>query len=59
MPSTAAIAVLSASLCLAAAGEALAQDGVGRGYQQVPSDTFAVIAEVRAKPGMQVLRGAE
>jgi quinol monooxygenase YgiN len=43
-----------AGLCLlAGAGTAMAQDGPGRGYAQVPEGAWSIIAEVRAKPGRE------
>src|SRR5262245_28952589 len=38
---------------------AMAQDGPGKGYSQVPQGAYSVVAEVRAKPGMEIkLRAA-
>ena len=35
------------------AGAAMAQDGPGKGYAQVPQGSYSIVAEVRAKPGKE------
>lgn len=34
-------------------GAGAAQDGVGKGYSQVPTGAYSIIAEVKAKPGKE------
>ena len=44
---------------MAAAAVALAQTGPGKGYREIPSGAYSVVAEVRAKPGKEAeLRAA-
>jgi quinol monooxygenase YgiN len=43
--------------CVAGAA-AMAQDGPGKGYSQVPQGAYSVVAEVRAKPGKEEDREA-
>ncbi|HEY9344541.1 MAG TPA: putative quinol monooxygenase [Inquilinus sp.] len=51
--------VLAGLACAAAATLAMAQDGPGRGYSQVPHGAYSIVAEVRAKPGKEAeLRAA-
>lgn len=45
--------------CVAVFSAAAAEAGPGKGYQQIPSGAFSVVAEVRAKPGKEdALRAA-
>ena len=47
------------AVCVAGAGAAIAGDGPGKGYAQVPQGAYSVVAEVRAKPGKEAeLRAA-
>lgn len=51
--------VLAGLACVAGATSAMAQDGPGKGYSQVPQGAYSVVAEVRAKPGKEAeLRAA-
>jgi quinol monooxygenase YgiN len=34
-------------------GGAVAQDGPGKGYAQIPGGAYSIVAEVRAKPGKE------
>jgi quinol monooxygenase YgiN len=45
--------LLLAALSCIAAGSAVAAEGPGRGYAQVPQGAYSVVAEVRAKPGKE------
>lgn len=50
---------LAGFACLATASSAMAQDGPGKGYSQIPPGAYSVVAEVRAKPGRETdLRAA-
>jgi quinol monooxygenase YgiN len=51
--------ILAAVICIARAGSAVAEDGPGKGYAEVPQGAYSVVAEVRAKPGKEAeLRAA-
>src|SRR3974377_1243133 len=51
--------VLAGLACIAGTTSVMAQDGLGKGYSQVPQGAFSVVAEVRAKPGKEAeLRAA-
>jgi len=54
------VAILLAGLvCPAGATPAVAQDGPGKGYAQIPGGAYSIVAEVRAKPGKEAeLRAA-
>lgn len=45
--------VLAGLACVAGAASAMAQEGPGRGYAQVPQGAYSIVAEVRAKPGKE------
>ncbi len=47
--------LMSAAILLLAADlpSALAQDGPGKGYAQVPQGAYSIIAEVKARPGRE------
>lgn len=47
-------AALAAAILTAGAMSAPAQDAVGARYDRVPEGAFAVVAEVRAKPGKEL-----
>jgi quinol monooxygenase YgiN len=44
---------LAGLACVAGAALAIAQEGPGKGYSQVPHGAHSVVAEVRAKPGKE------
>ena len=44
---------LAGLACIAGATSVMAQDGLGKGYSQVPQGALSVVAEVRAKPGKE------
>ena len=50
--SRAGLSTLAGLACVAGAA-AMAQDGPGKGYSQVPQGAYSVVAEVRAKPGKE------
>lgn len=51
--------VLAGLACAAAPTWAMAQEGPGKGYSQVPHGAYSIVAEVRAKPGKEAeLRAA-
>ncbi|TSD85353.1 antibiotic biosynthesis monooxygenase [Mycobacterium sp. KBS0706] len=51
--------VLAGLACVAGVTSAMAQEGPGKGYSQVPQGAYSVVAEVRAKPGKEAeLRAA-
>ncbi|MFI0843068.1 putative quinol monooxygenase [Mesorhizobium sp. IMUNJ 23232] len=51
--------LLAGFVCLAGSAAAVAQDGPGKGYAQIPGGAYSVVAEVRAKPGKEAeLRAA-
>ena len=53
------LSIVVALICIAHAGSAIAEDGPGKGYAQVPQGAYSVVAEVRAKPGKEAeLRAA-
>jgi quinol monooxygenase YgiN len=53
------LSVLAAIIFIARAGSAVADDGPGKGYAEVPQGAYSVVAEVRAKPGKEAeLRAA-
>jgi quinol monooxygenase YgiN len=45
--------VLVGLACVAGVTSAIAQDGPGKGYAQVPQGAYSIVAEVRAKPGKE------
>lgn len=56
MPSRVVGVVLAGLACVTSA---MAQDGPGKGYAQVPHGAYSIVAEVRAKPGKEAeLRAA-
>ena len=53
------LAALAAMAAGAVTSPALAQDGPGKGYAQVPQGAYSVVADVHAKPGKEAeLRAA-
>jgi quinol monooxygenase YgiN len=53
------LAALAAMAAGAVTSPALAQDGPGKGYTQVPQGAYSVVADVHAKPGKEAeLRAA-
>jgi quinol monooxygenase YgiN len=55
----AAAMLLASALVMGAASTAVAQEGAGAGYAQIPAGAYSVVAEVRAKPGKEAeLRAA-
>lgn len=45
------IKTLTVWICLSASLTLYAQSGPGKGYANIPADSYSVVAEVRAKPG--------
>ena len=53
------LSIVVAVNCIAPAGSAIAGEGPGKGYVQVPQGAYSVVAEVRAMPGKEAeLRAA-
>jgi quinol monooxygenase YgiN len=53
------LSALAGLACISSTTSAMAQDGPGKGYSQVPQGAFSVVAEVRAKSGKEAeLRAA-
>lgn len=53
LPSCAVAAALAALVLTGFAAPAIAQDKTGLRYDEIPKGAYAVVAEVRAKPGME------
>jgi quinol monooxygenase YgiN len=47
------LSTVAALICIASAHSAIAEDGPGKGYAQVPQGAYSVVAEVHAKPGKE------
>ncbi|MFC5357233.1 putative quinol monooxygenase [Azospirillum himalayense] len=45
--------LLAGLACHWSAAPAVAQDGPGKGYAQIPAGAYSIVAEVRAKPGKE------